>query len=69
MFDELNCIVCWNVDEEDERAFKRKNIDLEPITHNELSNKVEFPNATHKLVLAFVDPIYIIDMKKIIEMD
>lgn len=67
MFDELDCIVCWGVDEEDERAFKSKNISIEKIELNELiTNNEEFPNATHKLILSFVDPIYIIDMKQVI---
>lgn len=68
MFDELDCIVCWNVDEEDKRAFKDKNIDLEVIEQNQLgAKKVQFPNATHKLILSFVDPIYVIDMKEILK--
>ena len=66
MFDELDCVVCWNVDEEDERTFKNKNITLEEIVENELvGNRIEFPNATHKLTLPFVHPIYIIDLKKL----
>ena len=68
MFAELDCVVCWNVDEEDQRAFKNKNITIEEVEENELAQmKEEFPNATHKLVLAYVDPIYVIDLKKIFE--
>ena len=54
MFDELDCIVCWDVDEEDMRAFKRKNITLEEEKNELIKPKIEFPNATHRLVLSLL---------------
>lgn len=68
MFDELDCLVCWNVDEEDERAFRSKSIELEELESSELAQpQVHFPNATHILRLSYVEPIYVIDMKRIME--
>lgn len=66
-FDEVDCVVCWNVDEEDEQAFKDQGVFLTEITTSILSSpREEFPNATHKLDLANVNPVYVIDLKKII---
>lgn len=67
MFDELDCIVCWNVDEEDYRTFKSRSIELEEVEESELIKTSSFPNATHKLILPYVDPIYIIDLKRAIK--
>jgi hypothetical protein len=68
MFDQLDCLVCWDVSEEDEQAFSDMAITLEPIIPNALvTEKRIFPHATHRLILtAYVDPIYVIDLKKVI---
>lgn len=68
LFDEIDCIVCWNISEEDEKALKSKSISIEEIKKSRLSTGVpSFPNATHRLDLGgMVKPIYIIDLKKII---
>lgn len=66
-FDEVDCVICWNVDEDDKQSFKDWGIELSEITNNELYNSnEEFPNATHRLDLANVNPVYVIDLKKII---
>jgi Histidine kinase-, DNA gyrase B-, and HSP90-like ATPase len=69
MFDEIDCVVCWNVDEEDMERFQNSGINLEKIEHNELiDNKPNnLPSATHQLIMAFVSPIYVIDMKVILD--
>ena len=68
MFDQLDCLVCWDVSEEDEQAFSNMAITLEPIVPNALvTERRIFPHATHRLILtAYVDPIYVIDLKKVI---
>lgn len=69
MFDQVDCVVCWNVSEDDIQAFSNLAITVEEVRPNLLgvsSNK--FPNSTHKLILAnFVDPIYVIDLKLFLE--
>ncbi len=66
MFDEINCIVCWDVTEEDIQAFKKVGVDLEEISASIFSKSDDvIPNSTHKLSLSgFTRPIYIIDLKK-----
>ncbi|MBS1594338.1 MAG: sensor histidine kinase [Bacteroidetes bacterium] len=70
LFNEINCVVCWNVTEEDEQALKQSGIDIEEVDAESLlpgSTTTIFPNATHKLSISgFVSPVYVIDMKKII---
>ena len=70
MFDEIDCIVCWDVSDEDKQAMKNRGIELEKIEFSSLSsgnNKI-IPNSTHQLILSgFVAPIYVIDLKKTIE--
>ena len=69
MFDEIDCVVCWNIDEEDKQVFKNSGITVNEIEQNELmeSNLEHLPSATHELILSYVAPIYVIDMKKLIE--
>ena len=68
MFNEINCIVCWDVDDEDKQAMHNKGLTLNDIKMSPLSTDASLlPHATHQLVLSgFVSPIYIIDMKKVI---
>jgi hypothetical protein len=68
MFDQLDCLVCWDVSEEDELAFSNMAITLEAIVPSALvTEKRIFPYATHRLMLtAYVNPIYVIDLKKVI---
>lgn len=69
MFNELNCVVCWDVSEEDIQEFKNSSIALEVLEPDGLLNKNldKFPSATHVLrYTGFIDPIYVIDMKVIL---
>lgn len=69
MFDEIDFIVCWGVDEDDEVATHKHGLTLIKIKSSELINtRKKIPNATHLLSLStYVKPIYIIDIKEIIE--
>jgi hypothetical protein len=69
LFNEINCVVCWDVTEIDEQIFQDKGIDITVIEPNALPGTTQnnFPSATHRLTLSgFVAPIYVIDMKKVI---
>jgi len=70
LFDEIDGIICWNVSEEDEQAMNHRGITLEKITTSQIAenrNKT-IPNSTHILILsAYIKPIYVIDMKKILD--
>ncbi|RAU84274.1 ATP-binding protein [Pontibacter arcticus] len=67
MFDEMNCVVCWNVSEEDQTEFNRRGIELEEISTHAWDEDENFPNSTHKLLLSgYIKPIYVVDMKKIL---
>ena len=70
LFTEINCVVCWDVSEEDEQVFKDAGISLEKMALKSiLAGKTDdFPHATHVLRLTgFTSPIYVIDMKSIID--
>jgi molecular chaperone HtpG len=69
MFNHLDCVVCWDVDEDDRQTFSDIAISLQSIQRGLLAPLTHtFPNATHKLTLAnFIDPIYVIDMKQFLE--
>jgi molecular chaperone HtpG len=69
LFNEINCVVCWDVTEIDEQIFQDKGIDISVIEPNSLPGTTQnyFPSATHRLTLSgFVAPIYVIDMKKVV---
>jgi len=68
MFNEIDVIVCWDVDETDIRAMKDRSIAVESISSSLFDNKQAFPNATHQLILSgLIPPIYVIDLKLIIK--
>lgn len=68
LFDEINCIVCWDITEKDEKHLHKKSIKIHEISDiNLYGNHKIFPNATHELHLGGItNPIYVIDLKKII---
>ncbi|MBW8041775.1 MAG: ATP-binding protein [Planctomycetes bacterium] len=68
MFDEIDCVVCWNVSEDDKEAFRNFGIDLEEVSPSIFAHRETFPNATHRLVLSGIaNPLYVIDLKKLLE--
>jgi len=70
MFDEMDCIVCWDVSENDAQDLQnRLALNIEAIEQNPLSTeKNVFPNASHKLVLnGYTKPVFVIDLKKVLE--
>lgn len=72
MFDQIDCVVCWDVSEEDKESLKnQEGLDVEEIQNTVLNNQEEkFPNATHEMNLSGItEPVYVIDLKRILEMD
>ena len=74
MFNEIDAVVCWDVSEEDEQAFKDIIVSLEDMPKPTLLGKDKaadtFPNATHILRYSnFAKPIYVLDLKIILKDD
>ncbi|PFM83138.1 ATP-binding protein [Bacillus sp. AFS077874] len=69
LFDEIDCIVCWNVDEEDEEALDYRGIDIDKVSYSRFDDtNNNFPHSTHVLTLSgLTSPVYVIDLKKVIE--
>lgn len=70
LFDEINCIVCWDVSDNDKDMLrKRLSIDVEKIEPSVLTEHSQIiPHSTHKLLLSgLIKPIYVIDLKKVLE--
>ena len=68
MFDEMNCVVCWEVTDKDKQVMRDMNVNVEEITPSIFSseNKV-IPYSTHIMNLSgFINPIYVIDLKKLL---
>jgi anti-sigma regulatory factor (Ser/Thr protein kinase) len=69
MFDEINCIVCWDVSDEDVQALRDVGITVERIESSPISpkNPQIIPNSTHRMILSgMVQPIYVIDLKSVL---
>ena len=69
MFNEIDCIVCWDVSDEDKQAMENRNLDINEVNNSCFSNNDRIiPNSTHKLVLSgLTAPIYVIDLKNVLE--
>ena len=69
LFNEIDCIVCWGITDDDKDILSAKlGIDVEEVAENILSQRTQvIPHSTHKLLLSgFVKPIYVLDLKKIL---
>lgn len=68
LFDEIDCIVCWNIDEMDEEAMNERGVDLDRIESSIFEDNLNaFPHATHILTLSgFTSPVYVIDLKVVL---
>lgn len=67
---EIDYIVCWDVNEMDNKALHDANITLESIEERNLFKQTEdyLPYATHKLSVALSSaPLYVIDLKILLE--
>ncbi|UFU00174.1 ATP-binding protein [Radiobacillus kanasensis] len=70
MFDEIDCIVCWDVSEDDIEAIQKEGLRIEEVEENNILVDLEYkyPNSTHELVFSgYHKPIYIIDLKKVLK--
>jgi hypothetical protein len=67
-FEQVDCIVCWNVDLEDKQMLSDHNFEINEINEQTIITGLEdFPLATHELLLPnVIKPIFIIDLKKIL---
>lgn len=70
LFDEIDCIVCWNVSEEDKDKFHEYGISvIDNQTKSLFSNdNNDFDYFTHRLELSnFSKPIYVIDLMVLLD--
>lgn len=66
---EIDYIVCWDVNDEDFAALHNASLNLEEIYESKLFGKSSeyLPETTHKIIVATSSkPIYVIDLKKVI---
>jgi molecular chaperone HtpG len=69
MFNEINCLVCWDISDDDVQALADLGITVERIERSPLSTTSApiIPHSTHRMILSgFVQPIYVIDLKAIL---
>lgn len=66
---EIDYIVCWDVNDQDVIAFNNLGIDLTEITYSPFSDAPvnHIPLATHTLSIPGANSIYIIDLKKVLK--
>ena len=70
LFDEINCIVCWDVTSIESQKLYDMQITLNKVQNNSLSGRppTKFPHSTHTMQLSgFTSPIFVIDLKLFIE--
>ena len=66
VFNQMNCIVCWNVTDEDIQCLSDFGINCDEISGSELSTPNHPSSVTHYLTIPNCDPVYVIDLKKIV---
>lgn len=65
MFDEIDCIVCWEVTDVDKQKMRDMGINVEEVTVSIFGDDRKLiPHSTHVMNLGgFINPIYVIDLK------
>jgi hypothetical protein len=67
MFNEVNTVVIWEVTEDDRIKASRRGIGVEAIQESTLVEYQGFPMASQRLTLGDVTPIYVVELKKLID--
>jgi hypothetical protein len=68
MFDEMNCVVCWEVTDKDKQVMRDMGVNVEEVARSIFTsdNRV-IPYSTHVMNLSgFINPIYVIDLKRVL---
>jgi len=66
MFNEINVVVIWEVTETDRIAAKRRGLGVEMIQESSLVDYERFPGATQRLTLGDANPVYVVELKKLV---
>ena len=68
MFDEIDCVVCWEVTDEDRQTLADMGVNIDEIAESVFAQSVKkIPHSTHILnITNFNNPIYVIDLKKVL---
>lgn len=68
MFDEIDCVVCWEITDNDMQVMRNMGVNLEEISSSIFAREAKkIPHSTHIMNLSgFVNPIYVIDLKKLL---
>lgn len=68
MFDEIDCVVCWEITDRDRQIMADMGVNVEEISTSVFGRDArKIPHSTHILNLTgFTNPIYAIDLKKLL---
>lgn len=68
MFDEIDCVVCWEITDKDKQIMANMGVTVEEISMSIFgAADKKIPHSTHILTLTgFTNPIYAIDLKKVL---
>jgi len=68
MFDEIDCVVCWEVTDKDKQIMRDMGVNVEELSSSLFGQDARrIPHSTHIMNLSgFVNPIYIIDLKVVV---
>lgn len=67
IFDEMDYIICWDVNDSDIQSMSDMGIDCEPFAQSSFTAATVPSCVTHRLSIPIVNPIYVIDLKRFIE--
>jgi hypothetical protein len=67
MFNEINVVVIWEVTEADRIQAARRGIGVDAIQESDLVEYQGFPRATRRLTLGDVTPIYVVELKRLVD--
>ena len=67
MFNEINVVVIWEVTEADRIQAMRRGLGVEAVQESTLTDYQGFPGASQRLTLGDANPVYVVELKRLID--
>jgi hypothetical protein len=67
MFDQIDCVIVWEITERDRREAHRRGISINILEKSSLSSPKVFPDASSELSIDAVKGIFVVELRHVIE--
>lgn len=69
MFDEIDAVIIWEITERDRPEANRRGINVEAVRESAIGGRKTFPGSSHELIIESAKPLFVIELKELLELD